>query len=48
MLTGTFLMDKETKYKGAEGTDLWSNSKIILIENMNEYLCTLKKSKRNT
>lgn len=46
MLTGTFLVDKETTHKNAEGTDLWSNSKIIFIENTNQYLSTLKKSKR--
>lgn len=35
MLTGTFLAGKETKYKGAEGTGLWSNSKIIFTKNTN-------------
>lgn len=35
MLTGTFLVGKETKHKGAEGTHLWSNSKIIFTENTN-------------
>lgn len=48
MQTGTFLVDKETKHKGAEGTDLWSSNKIIFIKNTNKYLSTLKKSKRNT
>lgn len=48
MVTGTFLVDKETKHKGADGTDLWSNSKIIFTENTNKYLSTLKKGKRNS
>lgn len=46
MLTGTFLVDKKTKHKGAEGTDLWSNSKIIFIENTNLYLSIKEKQKK--
>lgn len=46
ILTGMFLADKETKYKAAEGKDLLSKSKIILIENKNHYTSTGIKQKQ--
>lgn len=40
MLTGTFLGDKQTKHKAAEGAGLWSKSEITSTEKANHYAST--------